>query len=350
MQGSTSSSVDSTGDTPSADSTTDTGDPPPECGNGLVESGEDCDDEGESAACNADCTAAQCGDGILNQTAGEVCDDGNDDPDDGCNAMCMPLDCGDGVVTAPERCDDGNRDQTDECAACQPAVCGDGFVQAGVEECDDGNGEDTDACLSSCVPASCGDGFVQAGVETCDDANRDDSDACPASCQTASCGDGFVLRGVEDCDDANGVPDDGCDACAFGCGNDCWSDAGCLTDAGRCIRFTCTTGADSAAACSTCFGWQPISYDQWLVGGYCGDVIARYRVDQGTNTMCDSAPICCSDPMGCGGFDNAWHFSNGANNYFVGPCLGCAGDTNCTTWNDIDNSTYTRITACERVL
>lgn len=382
---STGPGVGTTADSGTADDTTNSGEPLPECGNGVVESGEACDAGGESATCNDDCTAAECGDGIVNPTAGEICDDGNLAPDDGCNAMCMPFDCGDGLVVAPEQCDDANRDQTDGCVACQAATCGDGFVQAGVEGCDDANADDTDdcpstcataycgdgfvqaeieecddanaddgdGCLSSCLAASCGDGFVQAGIEGCDDANLDDTDDCPSTCLPASCGDGFVLAGVEECDDANGVPDDGCDACSLTCGDDCWSDAGCLTDAGRCIRFTCTDGASSATACDTCFGWQPITYDQWLApgpAGYCGDVIARYRVAEGTNTKCGDPVMCCSDPAGCGGGDNAWHFSNGVNNYYVGPCLGCAGDTNCTFWNDIDNGDYTRITACERVV
>ena len=44
------------------------------CGDGVTDPGEDCDDKGESKNCNADCTKAVCGDGILNTTAGETCD------------------------------------------------------------------------------------------------------------------------------------------------------------------------------------------------------------------------------------------------------------------------------------
>lgn len=44
------------------------------CGNGTIDPGEDCDDGGESATCNADCTVASCGDGVVNATAGEACD------------------------------------------------------------------------------------------------------------------------------------------------------------------------------------------------------------------------------------------------------------------------------------
>jgi hypothetical protein len=47
----------------------------PMCGDGLVDMGEECDDAGESATCDADCSVAQCGDGTSNSTAGESCDD-----------------------------------------------------------------------------------------------------------------------------------------------------------------------------------------------------------------------------------------------------------------------------------
>ena len=38
-----------------------------------MESTEFCDDGGESATCDVDCTAAACGDGVTNTTAGEEC-------------------------------------------------------------------------------------------------------------------------------------------------------------------------------------------------------------------------------------------------------------------------------------
>jgi cysteine-rich repeat protein len=123
--------------------------------------------------------------------------------------------CGNGVLEGDEECDDGNDDDSDECTSlCKPATCGDGFVQAGVEECDDGNDDDSDECPTSCKPAFCGDGFVQAGVEECDDANDDDTDACVGACKLATCGDGFVQAGVEDCDDGD---DDDADECSNAC-------------------------------------------------------------------------------------------------------------------------------------
>ena len=66
---------------------------PCSCGDSIVggctEFGEDCDDGGESATCNQDCTTSVCGDGKLNVTAGEQCDDGNTDNGDGCDETCQ---------------------------------------------------------------------------------------------------------------------------------------------------------------------------------------------------------------------------------------------------------------------
>lgn len=58
------------------------------CGNAQLELGEECDDGGDSAACNVDCTAARCGDGYLNWAAGERCDDGNREDGDSCGNGC----------------------------------------------------------------------------------------------------------------------------------------------------------------------------------------------------------------------------------------------------------------------
>jgi cysteine-rich repeat protein len=75
---------------------------PAVCGNGVLESGEACDDSGESATCNLDCTVATCGDGQLNLTAGEQCEIDSDcaggevcGSDCGCDVVPV---CGDGVL------------------------------------------------------------------------------------------------------------------------------------------------------------------------------------------------------------------------------------------------------------
>jgi len=80
------------------------------CGNGVVDDpGEQCDTAGETPACDANCTFVSCGDGTLNVSAGEQCDDGNLIDGDGCQGNCMLPICGDGIVDVPaEECDGGD--------------------------------------------------------------------------------------------------------------------------------------------------------------------------------------------------------------------------------------------------
>ncbi|MCX4241745.1 hypothetical protein [Paraliomyxa miuraensis] len=71
---STSTDVDSSTSMDVDSSTSGTGDTEPTCGNGVVEVGESCDDAGESPTCNDDCTPVACGDGVINEAAGEECE------------------------------------------------------------------------------------------------------------------------------------------------------------------------------------------------------------------------------------------------------------------------------------
>jgi cysteine-rich repeat protein len=141
-----------------------------------------------------------CGDGTVD--AGEQCDDGNTTNGDGCSSTCQtepppppPPACGDGTVDAGEQCDDGNTANGDGCSStCQtepppppPPACGDGTVDAG-EQCDDGNTTNGDGCSATCQtepppppPPCCGDGNVDAG-EQCDDGNTSRGDGCSATC------------------------------------------------------------------------------------------------------------------------------------------------------------------------
>ena len=68
---------------------------------------------------NTDAGIAQCGNGIIETL--EACDDGNTVDTDGCLNTCVKASCGDGLVRTDiaegepdyESCDDGNRTQTD---------------------------------------------------------------------------------------------------------------------------------------------------------------------------------------------------------------------------------------------
>ena len=70
------------------------------CGNGIVDSSEECDVPGETGLysqtiagrqCNASCFfGPYCGDGILQTAFAEQCDDGNTIDGDGCDSAAMP--------------------------------------------------------------------------------------------------------------------------------------------------------------------------------------------------------------------------------------------------------------------
>lgn len=62
-------------------------------------------------------------------------------------ALSEYYECGNGVTEGAEECDDGNAVNTDGCTdACLLPTCGDGLIWAGVESCDDGNDIGDDGC------------------------------------------------------------------------------------------------------------------------------------------------------------------------------------------------------------
>lgn len=230
------------------------------CGDGIVDPGEECDDELESAMCDADCTFAVCGDGTINMTAAETCDDSGESAT--CDEDCTAAMCGDSTVngTAGETCDDGGRSAAcnDDCTS---ASCGDGLVNltAG-EECDgDGAGTpgETAECDPDCTTAMCGDMAVNAAAgETCDDGKE--SETCNADCTDAACGDDQVNAAAgEDCDDGNTDDGDGCSAtCTEESGTesgdtsgDTSGDSGDSTEDGGTMADT--SGADSSGGATT---------------------------------------------------------------------------------------------------
>ena len=152
------------------------------CGNGTVDPGEECDDAGETAGCDGDCTFPACGDGVLNATAGEACDDGNRIGGDGCSADCLSDEtCGNGVVDPGEICDDAGESLGCD-SDCTAAACGDGVVNAAAgEACDDANNDDGDGCSSTCECEGAdpdGDGVGDAcdNCPTIANPNQEDTD------------------------------------------------------------------------------------------------------------------------------------------------------------------------------
>jgi len=218
------------------DGETETIDPDPTegegvCGDGMVSSGEECDNgagNADDAACTSTCKAAYCGDGLVLAGA-EECDNGGANADNAaCTLSCAAAYCGDGLTWEDmEQCDDGNTDNEDGCLeGCLAPGCGDGFVGPG-EACDDGNDIDGDGC-NSCALPGCGNGIVD-NEEECDDGNDDDSDFC-GNCIVATCDD-VIQNGNEADVDCGGD----CPACQTG--QMCNGDEDCVY--GECTSGTC---------------------------------------------------------------------------------------------------------------
>ncbi len=167
-----------------------------------------------ASTCDADSSSC-CGDGDLD--TGEECDDNNSTNGDGCSSSCL----NEGSQAAGATC--GNSDIAHE-------------DDQGGEDCDDGNASSGDGCSSIClnegttaitqVAAECGDGTIDEPYETCDDSNTTDGDGCSSSCiregadadyasfgSSGECGDEILdqhssTSAGEDCDGEEWCSDD----------------------------------------------------------------------------------------------------------------------------------------------
>ncbi len=252
------------------------------CGDGFTQAGvEECDDSGESATCDDDCTAVVCGDGNTNTTAGETCDDAGESVS--CDDDCTAVECGDGNTneTAGETCDDAGESATcdDDCTAVE---CGDGNTNmAAGEECDD-SGESA-TCDADCSLAECGDGTLNATAgEACDDGagNADIADACRTDCSLPACGDDIIDSG-EECDDGAGNAN-APDACRTNCRLPACGDS--ITDNGE----ACDEGGETATCDDDCT-------DPECGDGNTNEAAGEDCDDAGASSTCDddcSAAVC----------------------------------------------------------
>jgi cysteine-rich repeat protein len=300
----------------------------PERCNGFVAA---CEADGVRAFCNGDdfierelceagCLAdfsecSLCGNGIVDASLGEVCDDGDLDAIvDGCNQACQidagftcvnqpsecAATCGDTILdkSLGEVCDDGNSLNDDGCdQTCQLEVCGDGVINfsdgANLETCDDGNSLGGDGCSSSCTiengftcnnePSecveSCGNNSADPG-ETCDDgcggdgcSAADNGDTCDQFCQQEICGNTFIQNN-EECDDGNTTSGDGCN--------------------NQCLDEFCGDGIENNSNTETCDDGNNINGDGCDANcedELCGD--GNLTLDEG----CDDGNIVAGD--GC---------------------------------------------------
>lgn len=276
----------------------DTDDPvmPAQCGNGVVETGEDCDD-GDTALdslCDSSCHAP-CGNGVVDTTIGELCDPGIADGEGACPATCDDGDactadvmsgtacqasCENAPITVPVAgdgcCPDGATMLTDaDCAA----ECGNGAVETG-EACDTAIAAGPGAC-----PATCNDGLA-CTVDTLASAGT-----CQAACATTNIttpidGDGCCPPGFTSIHDNDCVP--GCGNGVVEAGEIC--DTAIASGAGRCPTscsdgLSCTTDVLSGAGtCAASCGHATISTCAAADGCCPGSCNA--------NTDSDCAPAC----------------------------------------------------------
>ena len=186
------------------------------CGNGMRDSKEECDDGNlaNGDGCSSKCVKEVCGNLNVDIDVGEVCDDGNAVSGDGCSANCKSNEaCGNGVMDGDlgEQCEFPDRpfphhfDDTADCDNdCTLPVCGDNHLNRKnpvksmrngspdhLEECDEGS--DSKICNFDCTLAKCGDNYKNgAAGEDCDLGTTQDRPSCDGDCTFPKCGDGHT--------------------------------------------------------------------------------------------------------------------------------------------------------------
>ncbi|MCA9515696.1 MAG: DUF4215 domain-containing protein, partial [Myxococcales bacterium] len=308
----------------------------PECGDGIVNftAGEFCDngagviggETAESVTCNTDCSLAFCGDGKLNRSRGEVCDDGNNTNGDGCSADCRSEEvCGDGTLN-PYKVTVGSNPVVPAEICDLGSFCSDGTSCVSEAECSglvdttcvprDGTG-----CSADCQSVEiCGDSYLNYN-ETCDDGNALAGDGCDSDCIRESgwscptlgepcfevCGDGLV-RGKESCDDGKQCADGS--ACVED--GDCTDASTCQTRAGDGCSDTCVL--EAGWDCPTAGG----------VGGACSTICGDLRIRPGET--CDDGDAEAGDGCSDSCQEETGWTCQGVLNGLGGPCTPNCGD------------------------
>jgi len=303
--------------------------PPPSCGNGVLDPGEECDPPGAANNCDSNCKIIPvCGNGKVE--TGEQCD-----PPDGttCDAHCQTITIAPTACTeaggAPKAdgtpCDDGKKCTTGD--VCTAGVCGGAAVTcpAPADSCHVAGAcdEATGACTNPMAAngTACNDGNACTQTDTCVDGTC--TGGSPVLCGAAS-----ACKQVGTCDPASGMCvsanvadgttcDDGkkCttgDVCTGGvCGGTalmCTAPATCNEMSGMCeggVVDTCTPceqGAIDAGLCDPALGCDNLT-------------------DAGDKALCMGAQSCILTN----------HCATGTKDVFINCFCGTAAGTSCLT-------------------
>lgn len=156
-------------------------------------------DDGLTRICLDDqCVLSECGDGFVDTSLDEQCDELDDVGGDGCEPGSCQFSC-----ELDADCDDGNACTGTETCDVASHTCQDGTPANGASCTQDG-GEDGVCNSGQCVPVGCGDGVLEA-PEECDDGNLSPGDGCEPNCTFSceiddDCDDGDPCTGTETCD------------------------------------------------------------------------------------------------------------------------------------------------------
>jgi cysteine-rich repeat protein len=242
-------------------------------------------------------------------------------------SACSAYECGNGVVETGESCDDGSLNGTyghcdDECGAGSAFYCGDGYL-AGSEQCDCGKTLSTDAAswavLNSCdvangqyssdIDVSCAYDCTQPGL-ACGDEVVNGIEECDGDYEEwegALCSDGkTTCTSDADCDSGDTCGDTGYESAGTGTiciggtreGFSCTSDASCLGGG------TCSTNTYDLyryrlcnARCAWPRSWKgPVGGDQQCGNGTVeGDEVC----DDGNSSNNDACLNTCEENV-CG--------------------------------------------------
>jgi hypothetical protein len=251
-----------------------------------------------------DCRSPQCGDGVVD--AGEACDDGNNLDGDCCSSFCELLpegsDCNDGrFCTTVDRCDDAG-------------VCGGSGdpcdAPDGDANCSESCNEDSDSCDAPDPDATaCDDGVWCNGEDLCA------SGLCVAHAGSPCPGPDNDANCHESCDEASR-------SCTAQDGSGAPCDDG---------RF-CTVGerCDAAGSCAGGASPCPAGDGDGNCAESCDELADACTAFDAEGAACDDGLFCTASDL-CDG--------RGVCNGWGDPCTTSAGDANCSgACNEADDS------------